>query len=54
MNTILTSRAGLTSLAAASGLPSPTLFERHHAVYQDEIGRVQSAATLFPGPAAAH
>ncbi|MAE96139.1 MAG: hypothetical protein CL910_15910, partial [Deltaproteobacteria bacterium] len=50
MNTILTLRAGLTSLAAAAGLPSPTLFERHHAVYQDEIGRAQSAASLFPQP----
>jgi glutamate synthase domain-containing protein 2 len=50
LNYLVTLRAGLTSLAAAAGLPSPTLFERRHAVYKDAHGRIQSAEQLFPTP----
>ena len=51
-NFVVTLRAGLTSLAAATGLDSPTQFERRHAVYRDAQGRVQSAEELFPYPPA--
>jgi glutamate synthase domain-containing protein 2 len=51
LNYLVTLRAGLTSLAAAAGLSSPTLFERRHAVYKDAHGRIQSAEQLFPTPA---
>jgi len=50
LNYIVTLRAGLTSLAAASGLVSPTLFERTHAVYRDAFGRVYAGDELFPYP----
>ncbi len=52
MNFVITMRAGLTSLAAAAGLASPTLFERRHAVYRDALGRVLGADALFPLPRA--
>jgi glutamate synthase (ferredoxin) len=50
LNYLVTLRAGLTSLAAAVGVHSPTEFDRHHAVYRDGFGRVISAADLFPQP----
>jgi len=50
LNYVIAMRAGLTSLAAAAGLRSPTQFERHHAVYLDAQGRSQGADTLFPLP----
>ncbi len=52
MNFVIAMRAGLSSLAAAAGLASPTLFARRHAVYRDAFGRVQSADELFPVPTA--
>ena len=48
LNYVVTLRAGLTSLAAAAGLVSPTQFDRRHASYKDAFGRVYSAAGLFP------
>jgi glutamate synthase (ferredoxin) len=51
MNFVIAMRAGLSSLAAAAGLASPTLFARRHAVYRDAFGRVQAADELFPVPA---
>lgn len=48
MNYIVTLRAGLTSLASASGLRAPTEFTREQAVYRDALGRLQSAAEIFP------
>jgi glutamate synthase (ferredoxin) len=50
MNFVITTRAGLASLAAAAGLASPTQFERRHAVYRDALGRVHAADALFPLP----
>lgn len=50
LNYVAALRAGLNSLAAASGLRSPTQFERSHAVYRDAYGRIHSADTLFPYP----
>jgi glutamate synthase (ferredoxin) len=50
LNYVITLRAGLTSLAAAAGLVSPTRFERRHAVYKDAFGRTTSAEELFPYP----
>ena len=50
LNYVAALRAGLNSLAAASGLRSPTQFERRHAVYRDAYGRIHSADTLFPYP----
>jgi glutamate synthase (ferredoxin) len=47
LNYIITLRAGLTSLAAASGLKCPTEFSRHHAVWKDSFGRATSAEDLF-------
>lgn len=52
MNYVITLRAGLASLASASGLRAPTEFERRHAIYKDGHGRAVSAAELFPPPAA--
>lgn len=52
MNFVVTMRAGLSSLAAAAGLASPTLFDRRHAVYRDGEGRVRSAAEIYPVPQA--
>lgn len=52
LNYVITLRAALTSLAAAAGLESPTLFTRRHATYKDRFGRVWSAEDLFPTPAA--
>ena len=52
LNYVVTLRAALTSLAAASGLRSPTLFERRHAVYRDELGRLHGADALYPLPGA--
>ncbi len=49
-NYVVTLRAALASLAAASGLRSPTEFERRHAVYRDGHGRVHAADELFPYP----
>jgi glutamate synthase domain-containing protein 2 len=46
-NYVIALRAGLVSLAAAAGLPSPTQFRREHAVYQDSHGRIASASQLF-------
>ena len=51
LNYVVTLRAALASLAAASGLRSPTEFERRHAVYRDAFGRVYGADELFPLPA---
>jgi len=53
MNYVITLRAGLNSLAAASGLRAPTGFRRHHAIYKDGQGRTRSAAELFPVASAA-
>jgi glutamate synthase (ferredoxin) len=53
LNYVVTLRAGLTSLAAAAGLRSPTEFERRHAVYRDSFGRTYGADALFPPPALA-
>ncbi len=50
LNYVVALRAGLTSLAAAAGLASPTQFERRHAVYKDEFGRTYAADQLFPYP----
>jgi glutamate synthase (ferredoxin) len=50
LNYVVALRAGLTSLAAAAGLRSPTDFERHHAVYLDAFGRSRGANALFPLP----
>jgi glutamate synthase (ferredoxin) len=50
LNYVVTLRAGLTSLAAAAGLRSPTQFERRHAIYCDAFGRVHAADELFPVP----
>jgi glutamate synthase (ferredoxin) len=50
MNFVITMRAGLTSLASAAGLESPTQFRRKHAVYRDALGRVISGDALFPEP----
>ncbi|MCP4005252.1 MAG: FMN-binding glutamate synthase family protein [bacterium] len=50
LNYVVTMRAGLTSLAAAAGIHSPTQFERKHAVYRDAFGRVYAADELFPLP----
>ena len=52
-NYVVTLRAGLTSLAAAAGLRSPTEFSRRHAVYRDALGRIETAETLFGTRAAA-
>jgi glutamate synthase (ferredoxin) len=52
MNFVITMRAGLTSLAAAAGLASPTGFERKHAVWRDALGHVRTAEELFPLPQA--
>jgi len=48
LNFVITMRAGLSSLAAAAGLESPTQFTRAHAIYRDGLGRVRSAQDLFP------
>jgi len=48
-NYIVTLRAGLFSLAAASGLKAPTEFVRRHAVYRDAFGRAYGAEELFAG-----
>jgi glutamate synthase domain-containing protein 2 len=50
LNYVVALRAGLSSLAAAAGLHSPTQFERRHAVYRDAQGRMQGADLLFPYP----
>jgi len=47
-NYVITLRAALASLAAASGLRSPTEFTRRHAVYRDAFGRMYGADELFP------
>ncbi|MGI9430801.1 MAG: glutamate synthase-related protein, partial [Myxococcota bacterium] len=47
-NFVITLRAALTSLAAAAGLEAPTEFRREHAVHRDALGRIVSAAELFP------
>jgi len=49
LNYIITLRAGLTSLAAAAGLSSPTEFDRHHAVWKDRYGRITAAQDLLRG-----
>jgi glutamate synthase domain-containing protein 2 len=51
-NYVITLRAGLASLAAAAGLHTPSAFERRHAVFRDEFGRVLAADRLFPLPEA--
>ena len=48
LNYMITLRAGLNSLAAASGLKSPTEFRREHIVYKDEKGTIISGNDLFP------
>lgn len=53
LNYVVTLRAALASLAAASGLRAPTQFERRHAVYRDAFGRLHGAEELFPVPASA-
>jgi glutamate synthase (ferredoxin) len=50
LNYVVTLRAALTSLAAASGLESPTQFERKHAVYRDAFGRIYAGDQLFSYP----
>jgi glutamate synthase domain-containing protein 2 len=50
LNYLVALRAGLTSLTAAAGLRSPTLFDRSHAVYRDAFGRLHRADALFPVP----
>jgi glutamate synthase (ferredoxin) len=50
LNYVVTLRAGLTSLAAAAGLRSPSQLERRHAVFRDAFGRVYGADELFPPP----
>lgn len=50
LNYIVTLRAALASLAAASGLQAPTEYERRHAVFRDSLGRVHAAEELFPYP----
>jgi glutamate synthase (ferredoxin) len=50
LNYLVTQRAGLTHLAAAAGLESPTLFDRSHVVHRDAVGRVRAAEELFPYP----
>jgi len=47
-NYILTLRAALVSIAAASGLKAPTEFTRRQAVYRDGLGRAYGAEELFP------
>lgn len=47
-NYIVTMRQGLFTLAAASGLTSPTRFTREHVIWNDGAGRARSAAKLFP------
>lgn len=54
MNFVIAMRAGMSSLAAAAGLESPTLFDRSHAVYRDAVGRTHAASELFPLPAPRH
>lgn len=51
LNYVITLRAGLTGLAAASGLRSPTEFDRRHAIYRSETAPPRPAAELFPYPA---
>ncbi len=48
LNYIITMRNGLNSLAAASGLTSPTQFERKHVAYKDSRGTIISGDELFP------
>jgi len=50
LNYVVTLRAALCAMAAASGLESPTQFERRHAVYRDAFGRARGADQLFPYP----
>jgi len=50
LNYITTLRAGLAGLTAAAGLHSPTEFTRYHAVHRDALGRIRSAADVFPQP----
>ena len=50
LNYVVTLRAALHSLAAAAGLHAPTEFDRRHAVYRDEFGRIFGAEQLFPAP----
>jgi glutamate synthase (ferredoxin) len=54
MNFVIAMRAGMSSLAAAAGLESPTLFDRSHAVYRDAVGHTHPASELFPLPAPRH
>jgi len=49
-NYVIALRSGLTSLAAAAGLRSPTEFERRHAIHVDALGRARSAEEIFPRP----
>ena len=48
LNYMITLRAGLNSLAAASGLNSPTEFKRNHIVYKDSMGKIIAGNELFP------
>ena len=50
LNYIITLRAGLNSLSAASGLTSPTEFQRKHIIYKDSRGQILSGDELFPYP----
>ncbi len=50
LNYIVTLRAALASLTAAAGLVSPTQFERRHAIYRDDFGRIYAGDELFPYP----
>ncbi|MFQ5417769.1 MAG: glutamate synthase-related protein [Myxococcota bacterium] len=54
LNYVVTLRSALHSLTAAAGLRSPTQFERRHAVYRDQFGRIYGAEQLFPYPDAAN
>jgi glutamate synthase (ferredoxin) len=50
LNYLITLRAGLASLTAASGLRSPTEFTRMHAVWRSEHDPARSGDEVFPYP----
>jgi glutamate synthase domain-containing protein 2 len=50
LNYVITLRAALASLTAATGQASPTELSRKHAVYRDSYGRLHGADELFPYP----
>ncbi len=50
MNYVLSMRANLFALAAASGIDSPRRFTREHIIYKNEYGRAVKLSDLFPLP----